>query len=185
MLGECGMPSERDSFVRHESASYLRAYREVQEEDTAYCTANGIDLVLNDNSPRSVANPDSPELVTSYLRRDLLYTGPGCDITPEILRRIRERDAKQKKPASEDASKARPTPAETVFKRRWTDRGSRGWARMGKAVRQESFRSVGPACRVGLKCAISSINRNAPQAVYAQQAFPAEGTCGTVLHPRW
>ncbi len=90
------MPT-KPTFIQREAAIYAKDYREVQEEIAAYCTAKRIDVVLNDDFPEYAATEESPDPITRNISKFLVLAGPGSDITPEILRRIRERRAQQKK----------------------------------------------------------------------------------------
>ena len=77
--GEIVQPeSKSKTFQQREAAIYARAYREIQQEIATYCTAKGIDLVLNDDSPASAPTPENADSSAArYIRQTSAFAPSG------------------------------------------------------------------------------------------------------------
>ncbi len=93
--GRQAMPSFRKSGpnLQREAAIYAKGYRQVQREIAAYCAAEYIDLVLNDNTPeeKNLEDSNRPSIyIGNYIGKDVVFANSGRDITEDIVLRVRK-----------------------------------------------------------------------------------------------
>ena len=99
---------QRKEFVQREAKIVHQAYQEIQQIVERFATANNISVVLKFN--RDPADPENPTAIARDLQGPVVYYAKYLDITPHIIKLMKER-AQSAGPAGAGGDSAAPRTA--------------------------------------------------------------------------
>ena len=80
---------QRRNFQQRQAKLYLTVYKEVQDQAAMVCSQYGYDIVLRFNG--DPVDAENPQSVLTFINRPVVWYAEQRDITPFVLKAIRDR----------------------------------------------------------------------------------------------